>query len=670
VAELTRDAPLGATPLVDGTRFAAWSGAADRLEVCLFDDQGERRLPMERDTGGVWSAEVPGVGAGARYGFRAHGAWELSAGQRFNPAKLLVDPYARYLDGPIRLLDAHHDGVEPRAEDTAPITAKCVVAGALQPVDDAERPRTALSDSLIYEVHVRGATIAHPAVPAELRGTYAGLAAAPFVEHLQRLGVTALELLPVQQHVTRRWLLARGLTDYWGYNPIALRAPDVRFAAGADPRLELRAAVRSLHAVGIEVLLDVVFNHTGEGDHLGPTLSLRGLDNAAYYRLDAERPERYRDESGTGNALDTTHPAVIELALSALRSFVMEIGIDGFRFDLAASLARERDGEPISPAGAAPLLAAIAGDPVLAATKLIAEPWDVGAHGYRLGAFPRGWSEWNARFRDRARRCWVTGEQPAGELAAALSGSPDVFAARRGAEAALNYVTSHDGFTLRDLVSYRQRHNQANGEGERDGERANHSANFGVEGDTDEPDVLDTRARVRRALLASLLLSRGVPMLLGGDELGRTQAGNNNAYCHDSALSWLDWTGSDGAELVGLVATLATIRRRHPALRADGPTAWIALDGAAEEPGAALWLPDPEAEAGGSAGLLLLLNPGTAECRIRAPDGPGGWELVLESTAGALHASHEPEPSGGHPRGWVLGPHSLALLAPARQPSA
>ena len=517
----------------------------------------------------MWAVRVSGVGEGQRYGYRVHGPFEPKRGHRFNPAKLLLDPYARRVEGPITLRDEHFAYRSSDDRDSASVSPKSIVERAMPAIDEAERPRTPMLESVIYELHVKSFTRRHPDIPEELRGTYAGLAHPAAIAHLRGLGITAVELLPVQQQLTPRFVLDRGQIDYWGYNTIAFMAPDPRLAATPDPRAELREAVRALHAAGIEVLLDVVYNHTGEGDELGPTVAFRGIDNAAYYRLGQRDKSRYRNDSGTGNTLDATHPAVVRLVLDSLHTFASEFGADGFRFDLATVLGRTARGF----SAAAPLFAAIQADPRLAGLKLIAEPWDLGVLGYRLGEFPAGWSEWNGQYRDAVRRFWAGIEHP-GDLAQRIGGSLDLFPTEaRGPAASVNFVTSHDGFTLRDLVSYAEKHNEANGEGNKDGETANDSLNFGVEGETDDEEILALRDRQRRALLATLLCSRGAAMLLSGDELGRTQRGNNNAYSQDNEVSWLDWT--PGARGRGHAPVRAVPAR--PSGRAPAAAAWERL---------------------------------------------------------------------------------------------
>jgi glycogen operon protein len=652
--------PLGATPEEEGTSFRLWSKHAEAVDLCLFDAAGgERRVTMTRGQGHVWVATVPGVGEGRRYGYRVDGPYAPGRGQRFNPAKLLLDPYARRVEGPIILRDEHfthrdgegHAGGARDDRDSAPVTPKSVVAAPLPAVDDAERPWTPMADSVIYELHVKGFTRLHPAVPEALRGTYAGLAHPAALAHLRDLGVTAVELLPVQQQLSQRFLLERGLIDYWGYNTIAFLAPDPRLAATDDPRAELRYAIRTLHGAGIEVLLDVVYNHTGEGDELGPTVAFRGIDNAAYYRLDPSDLGRYRNDSGTGNTLAATHPTVVRLILDSLRCFADEYGADGFRFDLATTLGRTRAGF----SSEAPLFAAIGADPRLNRLKLIAEPWDLGRKGYRLGQFPDDWGEWNGRYRDTARRFWVGRERDAGELALRIGGSVDLFGPTRGPAASVNFVTSHDGFTLRDLVSYVNKHNAANGEGNEDGEDANDSTNFGIEGESDDRRIRALRDGQRRALLATLLCSRGAVMLLAGDELGRTQRGNNNAYSQDNEVSWLDWTPDPrNAAFLPYLQSLVALRRDHPLLRegtvtvaGDAPVV-LMIRG---EPGA----PGPDAA------LLLALNATDGARQLVLPGEPGtAWSRLLDSSSVAASTQDQEIAAEGT---YEMSPRSVVLFA-------
>jgi isoamylase len=666
-----RGAPLGATLGESGTTFRLWSEHAEGVELCLFDAEGaERRVALARDTDQVWTVSAPGVGEGQRYGYRVHGPYEPEHGQRFNPSKLVLDPYARRVEGPILLREEHfahldgegHAGGPRDDRDSAPYMPKSLVARPLPAVDDAERPWLPMGDSIVYELHVKSLTQLHPDLPQALRGTYAGLAHPAVVAHLHELGVTAVELLPVQQQLTRRFLVERGLVDYWGYNTIAFLAPDPRFAATNDPRSELRETIRTLHAAGLEVLLDVVYNHTGEGDEHGPTVAFRGIDNAAYYRLDPSDLARYRNDAGTGNTLNATHPAVVRLILDSLRTFADEYGADGFRFDLATVLGRT-DG---AFSADAPLFAAIAADPRLRRLKLIAEPWDLGLKGYRLGQFPPGWSEWNGRYRDSVRRFWAGVDNDPAELAVRVAGSPDLFPVPlRGPAPSVNFVTSHDGFTLRDLVSHAEKHNQPNGEANDDGEDENDSLNFGVEGDTDDPKILDLRDRQRRALLATLLFSRGAAMLLSGDELGRTQRGNNNAYSQDNEVSWLNWTPRmrDGA-LLHFVRALVSVRLAHPLLR-DGSPAMIS-----ESP-LSLLLQAEAGDPGPDAALLLALNPADAPATLRLPgDGPAGWLVLLDSADPEPPVADGPDRSTNEGASYEMRGRSVILLARPAERSA
>ncbi len=561
-----RPEPLGVTPVPGGVNVAWPSAHATALVLCLFDEAGEREtevIPLPARTGEVHHAFVEGIEPGQRYGLRAHGPWAPREGHRFNAAKLLVDPWATRLDRPFAWHEVLAAGIEaPDERDSAPLVPKAIVP-APWPAVPSNRPRIAAGRRVLYELPVRGFTRTHPTVPAAIRGTFAGLAHPAAIAHLRRLGVTTVELMPVAAAVDERHLPPLGLANYWGYNPVALLAPDPRLAPGG--MAEVAACVAALHEAGLEVLLDVVLNHTGEGDESGPLLSLRGLDNATFYRPREDDRAAYANDAGCGNTLALERPVPLRLALDALRHWAAHAGVDGFRYDLAPTLAR-------GPAGFdpdAPFLAAVRQDPLLRELVHIAEPWDLGPGGHRLGAFPAGWGEWNDRFRDTVRRFWRGDAGLAGEFATRIAGSADVFGAnRRPPSDSVNFVTAHDGFTLADLVSHERKHNEANGEANRDGTDANHSWNHGVEGPTDDGDVLAARGRDARALLATLLLARGTPMLSHGDELGRTQRGNNNAYAQDNALAWIDWANAD-EDLAGFVAGLTALRAAHPALRAD-----------------------------------------------------------------------------------------------------
>ncbi|MFJ6936574.1 glycogen debranching protein GlgX [Streptomyces sp. NPDC101132] len=582
--------PLGARYRVGpdgvaGTNFALWAGGgAEAVELCLFDEQGgvvtETRCALPELTHEIWHGFVPGVRPGQRYGFRVHGRWDPWTGSRFNPAKLLLDPYARAVDGDFSLPPEVYGHVRDWPQqyiadtvrddrDSGPYVPKGVVVHDDDDWSDDVRPKTPWADSVIYELHVRGFTMRHPEVPPELRGTYAGLAHPAAVAHLTRLGVTAVELLPVHQFAHEDHLLRRGLRNYWGYNSIGYFAPHAGYSASGTAGQqvgEFKRMVRALHAAGIEVILDVVYNHTAEAGELGPTLSLRGIDNRGYYRLQSDQ-RRYADYTGCGNTLHAGRPHVLRLITDSLRYWVTEMGVDGFRFDLAAALARSmHDVDMLSP-----FLAVIAQDPVLRRVKLIAEPWDVGSGGYQVGAFPPLWTEWNDRYRDAVRDFWRGALPDVRDLGYRLSGSSDLYAwGGRRPYASVNFVTAHDGFTLRDLVSYEHKHNEANGEDNRDGTHDNRSWNSGAEGETDDARIAALRRRRLRALVTTLLLSTGVPMLTAGDEMGRTQGGNNNAYCQDNAVSWVDWSLLEDPgwrELCALTARLTGLRRAHPVLR-------------------------------------------------------------------------------------------------------
>jgi glycogen operon protein len=570
--------PLGATWDGEGTAFALFSENATAVELCLFDapEDGEERdrVALPERTDGVWHGFLPDVRPGQCYGYRVHGPYAPGAGHRFNPAKLLLDPYARAVTGPVRWDDALFgfpagapDGEHADTRNSAHAMPKCVVVDDLFPWGDDRRPRVPWNRTVIYEAHVRGMTMRHPEIPEHLRGTYLGLATDPVVERLRSLGVTTLELMPTHHSVSERGLSDRGLTNYWGYNSIAFFAPDARFATGRQGQqvTEFKSMVKRLHRSGIEVILDVVYNHTAEGDHLGPTLGFRGIDNAAYYRLDPANPRRYVDFSGCGNSLNMLHPRTMQLIMDSLRYWVSEMHVDGFRFDLAPALAREL--YEVNRLGR--FFDIIRQDPTLSPIKLIAEPWDLGAGGYQVGNFPIGWGEWNGKYRDTVRRFWQGAPGQVADLAYRLSGSSDLYqSGRRSPHASVNFVTSHDGFTLHDLVTYERKHNEANGEGNRDGTDANYSRNWGVEGTAQDARIVHLRARMMRNVVATLAFSQGVPMLSHGDEVGRTQQGNNNAYSQDSELTWIDWALTpDRRELLDFTQRVLAIRRANPVFR-------------------------------------------------------------------------------------------------------
>ncbi len=567
--------PLGATWDGAGVNFAIFSEHAEGVDLCLFNDDGtnEQCVRLVEHTDLVWHCYLPDVRPGQRYGYRVHGPYDPGSGHRFNPNKLLIDPFAKRIDRPVHWDDAlfgyqigsEEEDLQPDTRDSASFVPKSVVVNQAFVWGGDAPPKTSFDRTLIYEVHVKGFTMLHPDVPEELRGTYAGLGSAPALDYLTTLGISAVELLPVHQHVDDRHLAERGLSNYWGYNTIGFFAPDVRYSATGEPVSEFKTMVKRLHDAGIEVILDVVYNHTGEGNHLGPTLSFRGIDNAAYYRLNPEDQRLYVDYTGTGNTLDATSPRVLQLIMDSLRYWVTEMHVDGFRFDLASTLAREM--YDVDKLGS--FFDIIHQDPIISQVKLIAEPWDVGPGGYQVGNFPVGWAEWNGKYRDSVRRFWKGIGGQAAELAYRLSGSSDLYASSgRQPHASINFVTAHDGFTLNDLVSYEQKHNEANGEDNRDGDNNNESMNFGVEGETDEEGVIEIRERQKRNFLATLILSQGVPMLVGGDEIGRTQQGNNNGYAQDNEISWFDWSlDRRDRQLLSFTRALIRLFGQHPVLR-------------------------------------------------------------------------------------------------------
>ena len=679
--------PLGATWDGAGTNFALYSGVAERVDLCLFGGDGpaqsapETRVALTEADGFVWHGYLPGIGPGQRYGYRVHGPYDPGRGHRCNPAKLLLDPYAEAVEGGVRWSRAVYgqrpgDPLARSFADSAPFVPRSVVTDPGFDWGDDRPPRTPAEDTIIYEAHVRGLTARHPQIPAGLRGSYAAAGHPVVIEHLLRLGVTAVELLPVHQHVSEPGVARRGLANYWGYNSISFLAPHNGYCPAGqrgEQVREFKAMVRALHQAGLEVILDVVYNHTAEGGQLGPTLSFRGIDNAAYYRLRDDDLRCYVDDTGCGNSLNVRHPHALQLIMDSLRYWVLDMHVDGFRFDLAPALTRER-GEVDR---CAAFLRMAGQDPVVSRVKLIAEPWDAGPGGYQLGSFPAPWAEWNGQYRDAVRDYWRGQPGALPEFASRLAGSSRTFQASGRRAASVNYVTCHDGFTLQDLVSYERKHNEANGEGGRDGSDDNRSWNCGVEGRTGDPAISALRARQKRNFLVSLLCAQGIPMLLAGDELGRTQGGNNNAYCQDNEISWLDWELSpDERELLEFVRAVTGLRRAHrvfrrrtffrgrPAGAAPGGPAdvvwftpsgqemtepdWHApggdclaafLDGGAargDGPGDAA---GPGAAAGPAAGpgaddsFLLLFNPGGEPVTFSLPDARfgAGWEVVLDT---------------------------------------
>lgn len=571
--------PLGAHWDGKGTNFAIFSENATGVELCLFDSKDqETRITLNEVNNFIWHGYLPGIGPGQRYGFRVHGSYSPEEGHRFNSNKLLIDPYAKAIDGEVgngpEIFGYDWDATEKDLSfsnlDSAPLVPKSIVVDEFFDWQDDSLLRTPWHETVIYETHVRGFTKLHPDIPKDLRGTYAGLGHPAAIEYLQRLGITAVELMPIHHFLSRPGhLVDKGLTNYWGYDSINFFAPFSGYSSSGvsgEQVSEFKQMVKSLHRAGIEVILDVVYNHTGEGNHLGPTLSLRGIDNSAYYRLVEGDLRYYMDFTGCGNSLYMRHPQVLKLIMDSLRYWVLEMHVDGFRFDLASALAREL----YEVNSLAAFFDIIHQDPILADVKLIAEPWDVGEGGYQVGNFPVLWSEWNGRYRDTVRDFWRGEERTLGEFAYRLTGSPDVYFQMNGRRpnASINFITAHDGFTLNDLVSYNEKHNEMNGEKNQDGDSHNRSWNCGVEGETDDQEVLQLRERQRRNFLTTLMLSQGIPMLLGGDEIGRTQQGNNNAYCQDSPLSWFDWDLKEANEdLLDFTRELIYFRRQHPVFR-------------------------------------------------------------------------------------------------------
>ncbi len=569
--------PLGATWDGQGVNFAIFSENAAGVELCLFDgENGDRqieRIQLTEQTDLVWHAYLPEARPGQLYGYRVHGLYEPQAGHRFNPAKLLLDPYAKAIAGTIQWSDVlfgytvghPEEDLSKDERDSAAHLPKCAVIDPSFNWEGNTFLRIPWHETIIYELHVKGFTARHSQIPPELRGTYAGLAHPAVIDYLRSLGITAVELMPIHQFVADRHLVEKDLTNYWGYNSIGYFAPDVRYSSSGafgQQVAEFKNMVKALHREGIEVILDVVYNHTAEGNHLGPTLCFRGIDNAAYYRLVADNRRYYMDYTGTGNTLNMMHPRVLQLIMDSLRYWVLEMHVDGFRFDLAA-LARElHEVDRLSA-----FFDIIHQDPVISQVKLIAEPWDVGEGGYQVGNFPPGWAEWNGKYRDTVRDYWRGADRTLGDFAFRFTGSSDLYeSSGRRPTASINFVTAHDGFTLNDLVSYNEKHNEANGEDNRDGESHNRSWNCGIEGPTNDPEVNKLRARQKRNFLATLFLSQGIPMLLAGDEIGRTQQGNNNAYCQDNEISWLDWENLDN-DLLAFTRHLIQFRKNHPVFR-------------------------------------------------------------------------------------------------------
>ena len=666
--------PLGAIWDGSGTNFAIFSEVAELVELCLFDDEGaETKIQLSEVDGFVWHCYLPDVGPGQRYAFRVHGPYEPRRGHRCNPAKLLLDPYGKAVDGRVTWSPALYsyrfsgsDRGSINTDDSKAFMPRNVVINPYFDWGGDQQLRTPIQETLIYEAHVRGLTLRHPGVPEDLRGSYAGLASPAVIEHLQRLGVTAIELMPVHQSVPEPFLEDRGLTNYWGYNTIGFFAPHNGYGSAATPHgqvAEFKSMVKTLHQAGIEVILDVVYNHTAESGALGPTLSFRGIDNAAYYRLADEDPSVYLDYTGCGNSLNVRHPHALQLIMDSLRYWIDEMHVDGFRFDLASALARElHDVDRLSA-----FFDLVQQDPLVSQVKLIAEPWDVGEGGYQVGKFPPLWTEWNGKYRDTVRDYWRGEPGRLPELASRLTGSSDLYetSARRPV-ASVNFVTCHDGFTLADLVSYDHKHNEANGEQNRDGSDDNRSWNCGTEGPSDDRQILTLRDRQMRNFLVTLFFSQGIPMLLAGDELGRTQHGNNNSYCQDNELSWVDWdAAAKHTDLIDFVAALSALRKAHPVFRrrkffsgrAGGSTdgqrdiLWLTPSGqemtgsdwnesfarslAVCVNGGAITEPGPRGERITDADFILMLNAHSDPVTFRIPPEVGAagvsWQIVVNT---------------------------------------
>ncbi|MBN2719549.1 MAG: glycogen debranching protein GlgX [Proteobacteria bacterium] len=686
--------PLGAVFDGSGTNFSLFSKIAEKVYLCLFDGKNrEERIELPEVTGYRWHGYFPEVKPGQRYGYRVHGPWDPPSGHLCNPAKLLLDPYAKAIDGQVRwdeaLFPCRAGGCPqiPCMKDSAPFMPRCIVYHSDFDWRGETRPRRQWHETVIYETHVKGFTALNPGIPRKIRGTYAGLAHPAAIDHLKRLGVTAVELMPVHQFIHDWRLVQMGLTNYWGYNSIGYFAPHNEYASDSSPGggvAEFKEMVKTLHGEGIEVILDVVYNHTAEGNHLGPMLSFKGIDNAYYYRLQGDK-RYYLDYTGTGNSLNMNPPHVLKLVMDSLRYWVQEMHVDGFRFDLAATLARElHEVDRLST-----FFDIIHQDPVISRVKLIAEPWDLGEGGYQVGNFPALWTEWNGKYRDCIRDYWRGEEQTMGEFARRFTGSSDLYKDdSRRPHASINFITAHDGFTLEDLVSYNEKHNEANGEGNRDGENHNRSWNCGVEGPTSDPEILRLRARQKRNFLATLFLSQGVPMLSGGDEIGRTQKGNNNAYCQDNKISWYDWKKADG-ELLEFTSRLIQFRDAHPVFHRrnwfqDQPIhgsgvfdiAWFTLEGQQMDEndwgkghvkslgiflnGSTIPNPNPRGEPVTDESFFLMLNGHSKQRIFRLPGPAWGsvWVKEFDTTSGWS----EKEETSLAETMLELGPRSMILL--------
>ncbi len=693
--------PQGATPDDGGVNFALFSENAEKVELCLYDAENgkETRTQLVEHTAQVWHGYVPEIRAGQLYGYRVYGPYEPGEGHRFNPSKLLLDPYTKAITKGPKITETsfgysigHSDAdLSIDERDNAAEMAKCVVVNERFDWGSDSAPCTPLHETIIYELHVKGFTAQHPDVPQELRGTFAGLATQPVIEYLTSLGITAVELMPIHQFITDKRLDDLGLTNYWGYNSIGFFAPHGEYSSSGDMGeqiAEFKNMVKTFHGIGIEVILDVVYNHTAEGNHLGPTLSFRGIDNASYYRLQPDSPRYYVDYTGTGNTLNMVQPQVLQLIMDSLRYWVREMHVDGFRFDLASTLAREL----IDVDRLGSFFDIIHQDPVLSQVKLVAEPWDLGPGGYQVGKFPVLWAEWNGKYRDTIRRFWRGNEQIVGDLAYRLAGSSDLYEhGGRKPYASINFVTAHDGFTLNDLVSYNEKHNEENAEENKDGADENLSWNCGAEGPTDEPEIRQLRERQRRNFLATLLLSQGVPMLLGADEIGRSQNGNNNAYCQDNEISWVDWNLDEPRQkLLQFTRFLIQLRKEHPVLRrrhffqgreirGSGvkDLTWFKADG--KEMSDDEWtkqhcnciglrLAGDEMEENDIRGnrivddtFLILMSAADSPLSFSMPDDTPGlmWELVVDTREATGTRKHDPIPGG---TSFELESHSLAVF--------
>jgi isoamylase len=691
--------PLGSNWDGEGVNFALFSEHATGVEVCLFGDDGrETRLPVRERTGWVWHGYVPGLRPGQKYGWRVDGPYDPAAGHRFNRHKLLLDPYAKAIDGDVDWgpevfgypLGDEEGDLAFATDDSGTRALKAVVIDESFYWGDETAPSTPWHETVIYETHVKGFTFQHPGIPPELRGTYAGLAHPAAIEHLQMLGITAVELMPAHHFIHPQFLLDKGLRNYWGYDPIGYFAPYSGYcSSGSEGQqvTEFKQMVQALHETGIEVIIDVVYNHTGEGNHLGPTLSFRGIDNLSYYRTVGDDRRYYIDFTGTGNSLNVMNPQVLKLIMDSLRYWAIEMRVDGFRFDLAATLARELyDVDRLSA-----FFDIIHQDPCLSTKKLIAEPWDVGPGGYQVGNFPQLWSEWNGKFRDTVRDFWRGENARLADFGFRFTGSSDLYQGDgRSPHASVNFITAHDGFTLHDLVSYNEKHNEANGEGNRDGENHNRSWNHGVEGPTDDPEIRALRERQKRNFLVTLLLSQGVPMLLGGDELGRTQEGNNNAYCQDGELSWFDWSLRDeNLALLGFTRRLMDFRQRHPVFKRRKwfqgrevfgeavDIGWLNPDGGEMTPeqwqdgmaksicvflnGDSIPSPGPRGEEVTDDSFLIIFNAHSQEHPFTIPVGPLGETWILEiDTSTPLLGDAPPEYKAGEEI--AVADHSVMVL--------